>query len=65
MIEEKKDFGATVYVASGTPEDREKRSDDAIKRFKRRVERYKILDEVKERQYYIKPYLEKKVKRKK
>ncbi len=65
MIEEKKDFGATVYVAPGTPEDREKRAEDAIRRFKRRVDRYKILDEVKERQYYVKPSLEKKLKRKK
>lgn len=65
MTDIKKDFGTTVYVVPGSPEDRERRTDDAIKRFKRRVERYKILDELKERQFYIKPSTLKKEKRKK
>lgn len=55
MQEDRVDFGTTVFVNKGTSEDRERRADDAIKRFRRRTERYKVLDELKERQYYIKP----------
>lgn len=65
MPEEKVDFGTTVYVVAGSHEDRVKRTDDALKRFRRRVERYKVLDELKERQFYSKPSYIKNKKRKK
>ena len=64
MSEITKDFGTTVYVVPGSSEDRERRTDDAVKRFKRRVERYRILDELKERQFYTKPSTLKKEKKK-
>lgn len=47
-MQRQKDFGMTVYVG-------EKGIDEAIRRFRKRVEKSGILDEVKEHQTYKKP----------
>lgn len=55
-----KDFGLTVYV-NGT----EKRDlDNALKRFKRRIEKSRVLEIYKRKQFYVKPSVAKKIDKK-
>lgn len=42
-----RDYGTCVYVT--------KTVDEALKKFKKRVERFRIMDEIKSRQFYDKP----------
>jgi len=56
-----KDTGIVVVVNGTSKEDVE----SAIHRFKKKVERSGILDEYKQRQYYVKPSAQKKLKKQK
>ena len=56
-----KDTGIVVVVNGTSKEDIE----SAIHRFKKKVERSRILDECKQRQYYVKPSAQKKLKKQK
>jgi ribosomal protein S21 len=53
--------GPTVYVKSNSPEDIAM----VIQIFKRRVEKFGILDEYKSKQYYLKPSAKRKLKKQK
>lgn len=52
-----KDYGLTVYVG-------EKGIDEALRRFKKRIEKAGVLEEVYERKYFVKPSAIKREKRK-
>lgn len=56
-----KDFGLTVFVTGNEKE----HLNNALKRFKRRVEKSKVLDIYKDKQQYTKPSDRKKYERKK
>lgn len=47
----------TIQVEAGTPADREKRADMAIKKFNSRVVKSGLMNELKDREYYTKPSL--------
>jgi len=47
----------TIQVEAGTPADREKRMDNAIKRFNSRVTKSGLMNELREREFYTKPSL--------
>jgi ribosomal protein S21 len=49
-MQRQKDYGMTVFVG-------ERGIEEAIRRFKKRVEKSEILDFYKEKQYYVKPSL--------
>ena len=52
-----------VYVKkSSTKEEYEQNLEDAVKRFKRKVNRDGILQEVRKREYYVKPGVAKRLK---
>lgn len=55
-----KDEALTVYVNGPEVED----LNFAIIRFRKRIEKAGVLDELKERQFYLKPSIKKRLKRK-
>lgn len=47
----------TINVESGTPADRIQRADIAIKKFNSRVTKSGLMNELKEREFFVKPSL--------